>query len=218
MIIVAPTEPEQLRNIADVVSLKPEDYGADVMFIANKRRVGVQRKTMADLLASLADGRLAKQVMQMEALDYKILAVEGEVKWTNEGKLWGNKFGAEFTRRQWMGLQWSCKDRGIWVERTDNLDGTIELVHVLKKWMEKTRHDSLLRRPGSGSGVIGQDVTPREYQAWILQSFPGVGVELSKRIVDECGMILGLKIDKEALIKVRGMGTVKVDRICKILE
>ena len=58
MIWVSPTEPAQLRAIADRVSMYPEDFGVDVLIAGKGNMLGVQRKAIPDFLASVEDGRL----------------------------------------------------------------------------------------------------------------------------------------------------------------
>ena len=57
-LIVAPTEPLQLRAIADRVHMLPESYGCDVLVFAGGLKIGVQRKELRDMLASLDDGSI----------------------------------------------------------------------------------------------------------------------------------------------------------------
>ena len=69
MLLVAPTEPPQLKKLGKVSSV-PESYGLDYMFITHNSLIsGVQRKQFpGDFTSSLNDGRLGKEIVQMGPL------------------------------------------------------------------------------------------------------------------------------------------------------
>ncbi len=66
--------------------------GGDVFFIGNGPQgdvtVGVEHKTLRDLLSSLRSQRLqGHQLIEMQAYDYRFLLIEGDYKHDNEGFL-----------------------------------------------------------------------------------------------------------------------------------
>ena len=82
--LASPTEPKQLRDLGTTSSI-PENHGADFLIVAQKRRIGVQRKQFpGDLLASLNDGRLYNQIPHLSELDHALLIVEGHGRWTDD--------------------------------------------------------------------------------------------------------------------------------------
>jgi ERCC4-type nuclease len=219
VIFVAPTEPPELRAIADKVSILPENYGVDVFFFANSRKVGVQRKEYKDLIASTNDGRIVKEVLQMEALDYKILLVEGDMKWTDDGNLILPFATDTWNRNRWDGLLWSIQDRGVWVMYTDGLTGpfgTIGLIPRLESWFSKTSHSSLATRPGTAKPLWGGVASDRDYAVWFMQGVPGIGAELAGRIYDKLGLVFGLEVGIDELMTVEGIGKGKAEKICKM--
>lgn len=216
MIVVAPTEPPVLKAIASAVNLMPEKFGADVFFIANGRKVGIQRKEYHDLFQSVNDGRLAKEVMQLQHLDYKILIVEGVMQWTTEGQLMDRTFGQEWSKSQFIGLLLSVMDRGIWVLSTSSTLETASLCLLLKSWLSKTSHLSLSTRPGVGKGMWGDGPDDREFGAWMMQGIPGVGPKVAEAIVGKFGgMPLELTVGAEELMEVDGVGKGRADMIVK---
>jgi ERCC4-type nuclease len=208
--LIAPTEPPALRKIG-TTSMYPERYGCDLLFIARGRRFGVQRKEFKDLLASMTDGRLAQQMGMMRGLEQSMVVIEGmsAAKWGVDGSLVDGY--ARVTKGQIRSLLWSVRDRGVWVDFTDGLDDTIRLVQDFERWCKKPEHKALSSRPGPVNtwGKAGD----RDWEMHLLQGLPGVGVELAGRILDEVGMPLGWRVARDELLKVKGLGKGKVDRM-----
>ena len=216
MIYVAPTEPAALKAIGKVSSL-PERVGADVLFFAKGHKHAIQRKEIRDLLASVADGRLAKELAQMRAGvgGSRLLIVEGRTQWSMDGKLLNNPFGQEWTLRQWCGLLWSVHEAECEVMQTQDLSGTVDACRWFVDWNAR-EHRSLKMRPGLGKGMWGTNPSDREWVEWMLQSVPGVSSVLAKRIREKVGNPLTLKVTREELLAVEGMGPKKVAALWRL--
>lgn len=191
--------------------MRPEDFGCDLLFAARGKWFGIQRKEFKDLLASMRDGRLAQQVAMMAGLEQAMVVVEGwaGVQWTGDGVLVDGY--AKVTRAQLRGLLWSVRDRGIWVDHTRDLADTIALVGEWEQWCRKPGHKSLSTRPGPVN-TWGK-ANNRDWQEHLLQGLPGVGVELAGRILDEVGMPLQWRVERDELLKVQGLGKGKVEKM-----
>lgn len=213
---VSSTEPPSLLTLGKV-STFPEQHGVDFYFVANKCKVGIQRKELKDLIASLEDGRLAKEIMQMTNLDYKILIVEGQPKFTAEGNLMGRDYGSTWTHAQLMGALWSVQLKGLWVQWTTHINNTRQAIELLELWFKKERHDSLERRPGPVS-IWGSKPTDEEYGSYVLQSLPGVGPELAKRIFKRYGLPLEWTVTAEDLADIPGIGKAKATKMIKAIN
>lgn len=201
---VAPTEPEALRTLGTSSSL-PEEYGADVLFIAqDKRLVGVQRKELNDLISSVHDGRLAREASKMGRLQLAVLVVEGEVAWTRDGVMMDQY--RRWSRSQHRRLLYTIRSKGIWVVETTSLTETVNAIEDLKAWAEKAEHLSLVRRPAAPS-PWGKPGT-RDWQLWVLQGLPGVGPGLAEAIIThfEGQMPVGWIVTEDELAKVPGLG------------
>lgn len=215
MIYVAPTEPPSLKAIGKVSSL-PERVGADVLFFARGHKHAIQRKELKDLLASIADGRLAKELAQMRTAvaGHRLLIIEGKTQWSMDGKLLGT-WGQDWTLRQWLGMLWSVHEAGCDVMQTQSLEQTIQAVGWFVEWAGKD-HRSLKQRPGLGKGMWGTNASDPEWISWCLQSIPGISSVLAQRIYETVGNPLTLRVTKEDLLKVEGLGPKKVNAIMRL--
>lgn len=213
--LVSPAEPERLRAIG-TVSSRPEKYGADFMFFAHKQWIGIQRKEISDLIASLADGRLSREVAQMQSLDQRILIVEGSVRFSNDGEMMDRPFGQKLTEKQWKGLLWSVRAKDIWVDYTTDIDNTIDWLTWFESWFKRDKHNSLDRRPGPVS--LWGNPTNSDYQRHLVMGLPGVGPELADRIVKLFGVPFGWRISYEDLLTIDGIGPKKAKSIYEALN
>lgn len=199
---ISPTEPEPIRQIGRTSSL-PERYGVDVLFAARGRLCGVQRKRIDDLIASLRDGRLAKELVQMRALARALVLVEGNWTWTNDGR-WVDD--PSFTRNGWWGIVWSLAyEHGVGVLHVPTMDETIAAIQRFVAWCRKPSHVSLARRPKAKSPWGRPD--SREWAIHMLQGLPGVGPELAGRIIDHFGQApISWTCSESDLRRVPGIG------------
>lgn len=214
--LVSPTEPKKLRD-AGKVSLVPENYGCDVLIhSASYGPVGVQRKEINDLVSSLRDGRLGRQLIAMKQLDLTVLLLEGKPRWTADGSLIGN---TNYTRTQHLGVTWSVQSRGIWIASTDSLDDTIAWLSLFQKWCAKVRKTSSLESRPKGRDEFGKDVQGRDFAIHLLQSFPGVGREVAGNVVDHFGGVpFQWNVTEEELYEVKGLGKGRVKKLFSLLQ
>lgn len=213
--LVSPAEPAKLRELG-VTSSRPERFGVDFMFVARAQWCGVQRKEIADLVASIYDGRLAKELGQMKQLAHAALIVEGTVNFTMDGHLMLSGYGEGLTKKQYKGILWSVQSRGIWVDRTDNMGETAEVVTWLESYLQKGKHSSLETRP-TPTGVWGKPDND-EYARHLVMGLPGVGPELATRIVSRFGVPFGWRISPEDLVDIPGIGKKKAQQLWEALE
>lgn len=203
-LIVAPTEPSQFKSIADVVSMAPERMGVDALWSSETwGMVGVQRKEYRDLIASVADGRLAREVAQMQRLGLAVLMIEGRIRFTTDGQIVDSYM--RWTRTQHRGLVRSVQSKGIWVESTDTVSDTVEAVLDLRRWCDKPRHNSLDRRP-KPTGAWGK-ASQRDFALHLLQGVDGVGPVVAEAIIDQFGKVPWTwECSYEQLLAVPGVG------------
>lgn len=216
-LFVAPTEPPRLKALGKSSSL-PEQFGCDVLWFAHGNRYGIQRKEWRDLLASVADGRLTKEVGQMHSAAVRgVLCIEGKVSWTTEGEL-VTGYGERWSRERWWGVELAVQLEGVWVVHTSSLHDTARFVTTFNLWSKKKAHGSLSARPGP-KGMWGTKATDREYAKHVLTGFPGIGPGNADKIYEHFGRA-PLKWDctEEEMLQVPGMGKKKVAQMWKALS
>lgn len=213
--LVAPTERPPLTSLG-TVSLLPERYGVDVMFIANARKYGCQRKEVKDFVASVHDGRLAKEVAQMQALERAVLCIEGKLKWTLDGELVLDRYTQRWTRDQHTAFLFSVQAAGVWVTGSEDAAGTVEVCRAFERWVKKDKHRALNHRPKPTS-QYGR-ANNRDFQLHLIQGLPGVGIEKAEAILDTLGMPFRWAVGLEELMTVEGIGKVTAERIMRCLN
>ena len=214
-VYVAPSEPRLLREAADHVSQHPERFGVDVLIVGTHHTVGIQRKTVSDLLASLDDGRLAEQSVLMKALgpNEVVVMIEGSVRFINDVLVTG-AWGESITRRQFKRVCSTLRNDGIHIERSEELADTLDWINVLSDWADVETHSTLQPMSAAVKGDWGEK-RREHYQVQMLMGLPGVGKGLAQRIVDTIGNPLRVV---PGLRDVRGIGKGKYDKIMEIVE
>lgn len=210
-VFVAPTEPAVLKAMGRV-ALLPERFGCDVLWMHGGSRYGIQRKEFHDLLASVDDGRLGKEVGQMSSAKVRgVLVIEGSVRWTSEGDI-VTGYGRPWRREQWYGMQLAVQLEGVWMVHTANLADTVAFVRSFNTWTKKRGHGSLAARPGP-KGLWGTRADDRDWAKHVLTSFPSIGPTAADRIFEKFGRVpLKWDCEKGDLLKVKGLGPKKVEQ------
>jgi len=176
--------------------------------------IGVQRKEINDLLASLADDRLAREIPLLQRLDLAMVLIEGRLEWTNEGLLLG--VSSPFTRAQLLGVVWSLQLSGLSIGCSTSTTDTTQFLSLFYRWTMKNRHTGLLRKSQKASRDEYGQRTDRAWQIFTMQSFPGLGYERAKAIVDHFG---GLPLQWTGkLDDVAGIGKTTADRLERLLS
>lgn len=204
--LVSPAEPKPFHALGKV-SLRTEELGCDFLIVSkNHGLVGVQRKTVDDLIASIQnDTRFAKELRQVNgSVDLFVLLLEGRPQWTNDGKLLSK---AAFSQAQLYGTLWSMQSMGFWIAQTSSTTESIAWLLLFPRWLEKSKHRSLLDRGKTGiNREVGID-RKREYGIWLLQGFDGIGYETAAAIYDHHkGVPLKWTISEQELQQVKGIG------------
>jgi len=214
-VYVAPTEPKDLRDVADQVSQHPERFGVDVLINGEHVTIGIQRKTLQDLVASLDDGRLAEQSVLWGGLENVIVLVEGGVRFRAD-YLVLNTWGQQISKKQFRRILQTIRSAGVHVEYSNSLDDTIEWVELLAEWCDKETHSTLTPVKQQQRGNWGEQKRAH-YQAQVLMGFPGIGAGLAARIVEVCEG-LPFTVNIERLAEVPGLGPKKLKKIQELFD
>lgn len=213
--LVAPTEPPLIKALG-TVSLVPERHGVDIMWPSPTLGglAGIQRKEWTDLIASVGDGRLMKEVEQMTTLRYAGLVIEGKPHWTQDGQLKHRYL--TYTRDGYRALIRLLQIRGVVVEHSDDETDTIALIEHAAEWLEKKTHLTLSRRPKPGPDRWGKR-TNKTWGMHVLQSVDGIGPMQAEAIFDAAGgkVPLQLTMSPEELRAIPGIGPKRVASLVK---
>lgn len=223
-IFVSPAEPRHviahLSTVHDdtIVHSRPENHGVDFLWRARGSWFGAQRKELNDLLASMVDGRLSKELGQMAGgVERGWVIIERFPTWTIDGVLFDKRWsGREVTFSAWTNLLSSIQAAGAAVLQTADARQTVSAVLSLVAWSSKASHKTATTRPGA----VGQWGTPtsREFGCHLLQSFPGVGPDVAGAIFDHFGQVpLQWTVDERALIEVPGVGKGRAQKMLRAL-
>ena len=195
----------------------PERYGCDVLWRAQDSWWGVQRKELADFIASIQDGRLAREVSMMKALPVKVVALEGRISYTNDDMLMYSKRGKTISRAQFEGMVMSLMDKGVHVIHTKDTKDTARWIKMFAQWTTKPRHASLERRPGPLN--MWGHISDEDWAVHLLQGFDGLGSEKAKAIIKHFGGVpLSWTITEKELMQVPGIGKVLARRMVNALD
>lgn len=213
--LIAPSEPRPLRDIGQTSSV-PEKFGVDILFGSRLGSVGVQRKELSDFFASVTDGRLAREYPMMNPLTVSVLLLEGKQRWSDEGLVLNSK-SQPWTRDQWESYMMSVRSKGLWVVYTDSLTDTIAWVQNFERWANKEKHGSLDTRP-KPTGAWGKPES-RDWNVFLAQSFPGIGVVQANRIVDHFGCVpIHWSVTVDELQRVPGIGKKRAEDMIEALN
>lgn len=213
--LVAPTEPDEIKVLGTVSSV-PEAVGCDILWSAPMGLCGVQRKQLNDLIASVRDQRLGKELEQMQKLAMKGLIVEGAPQWTRDGSLLAQH--TKWSQKQHRGVLMSAQLRGVIVLTTRDHLETLDAVVQMEEWSRKEEKVSSLLYRGNGKDEWG-DLSHRATAVHFMSGLEGVGIELAGRIFDAFGCVpLGWTVSREDLLTVKGIGKKKVDSLLRVLK
>jgi ERCC4-type nuclease len=225
---VSGAEHDRTFHDMGVVSNLPEEYGADFFWESPMGKVGVQRKAFpGDWRASMADGRLNRELLQMQALDVRVLVIEGEqrAKWSLGGNLMEQFTAQRYTKEQHRNLQASIGiHRGVVIEHTNDTRDTRTFIEDFKAWTMKDEHHALDMRPAAkpkdstGAGfwdVVGN----RDFQRYFLMSFYFIGPKRADAILDHFhGLPFQLTCSFEELCEIPGFGPVLAKRFMDVFN
>lgn len=214
-ILVSSTENSPAIRALGKSSVIPERFGVDVLCPA--LRLGAQRKTVSDLVASMVGDRLAKELRQMKRLYYRFLIVEGRFNFNADGE-WINGF-QRFTVEQYRGALYTIQREHtvVVVETRDTTDTAKEIGHIIR-WASKGSHTSLDGRPKSLVSKWGTR-DDRDWQEWLCMGFEGIGPKQARAIVKHFGEApLMWKVTIEQLQEVPGIGKLRAERLMRALH
>ena len=214
-ILVDNREPEiiakRLGELAKVVFLPYGDYW---FYTADGSRVCIERKTIADLLNSLREGRLQQQLRRMLQEDAEvILLIEGYWTCNKDFKI---KHGGGLTGWDLASLSnflLTVQREGIRLVYSPNQGATAYLLVQLYRYYQKPKHKALTARPKPV--FVFDDLKAR--QVYFLMGLPNVGETTARKVIERFPVLAEVFLNPHLLESVPGIGPKTVQRIVEIL-
>jgi Fanconi anemia group M protein len=191
---------KRLSELGVVVRVKQLDV-ADFQL---SNRIGVERKKAEDFVQSLIDGRLFTQAKRMaEVFEKPIMVVEG-------GSLYGLR---NITPNAIRGsLASVAVDFGIPILRTDDVEDSAALIAMIAKREQQEKGREIQLRSDRKPAALG------DMQQYVVESLPGVGPGLAKRLLKELGSVEKVvTAPEDKLKKVEKIGEKKAKEIRKVV-
>ncbi len=165
-------------------------------------RIAIERKTAADFVNSIVDGRLFDQVAKLQELYEKpLLLIEGNDLYSHRAVHPNAIRGA---------LASLVVNRGLPVIFTKDLDETAEFIKVLAARETKAGHSPSVKTPKA--------TTLKQQQEFLVASLPGINLVLARRLLEAFGSPIAIfRAGIKELSKVEGIGPKKAERIAKTL-
>jgi len=167
--------------------------------------IGIEKKTINDFLNSIIDKRIISQLMEMKRhFDLSLLIIEG-----TENIYEIRNFHPNSIR----GIMASIAiDFQIPMLQTRNHRDTANLLAVIARRLEKPRSlPNLLKKR--------KPLTLKQQQEFIVESLPGIGPQISKRLLEKFKTIEKLiNASEKELIEVDKIGKIKAKHLKKLFE
>ena len=167
--------------------------------------IGIEKKIINDFLNSIIDKRIISQLMEMKRhFDLSLLIIEG-----TENIYEIRNFHPNSIR----GIMASIAiDFQIPMLQTRNHRDTANLLAVIARRLEKPRSlPNLLKKR--------KPLTLKQQQEFIVESLPGIGPQISKRLLEKFKTIEKLiNASEKELIEVDKIGKIKAKHLKKLFE
>lgn len=207
------TRVAEADGIRVVSSGLPEPRGVDFLWLdAQGDWRGVQRKELHDFLASLDDGRLAREIAQMNAhVTMPTLVLEGRLQYAN-GTLMTKGWTRNVTYGSLQRRLLTIADRNVSIFFTNEASQTAEWIMAYYTWSMQESHETASHRP-KPTNDWGK-LTNADWQVHLLQGLDGVGAKTARAIIETLGRC-PLRVDAtvEELMTVPGVGRATARKI-----
>lgn len=197
------------------------EHGVDFLIEHEGAKVGVQRKEIKDLVASMNDKRLATEIQLMGELDIAVLVVEGNVRWSTEGALLagGHSSLSRWTKTSHLSLMLTVQSKGIWLINTADVGDTAIFLQTLERWVQKGEHKSLDATRVGPKALLGSETKQHIAQRHVLSGFPHMGPERATVWINHFGGTgLVWEIGAEDMMEVPGIGATIAEDLIGVLE
>ena len=221
MVIITTNEPKRVRELFRDRLEMPMQF--DMMLYTNSGAIGIERKKVPDdLLASVTDGRLNREILAMrEETQIQILLIHGKMKFNKDGtlKTWRRRpqrYG--WTEKGITNLKRTIRYvEGLYIEEAKNNYELVQVVNDLQSYFDEKNHLSLKSRsrietswfvPSRGERVIHY-----------YDGLPGVATIGAKKLYDRFPSPMQLyEATVDDLLQIPGIGKVMANSIYNFLR
>jgi|SRR3989344_543463 len=190
----------------DIKQLDIADFIIQTKDLNNKiQTVGIERKTINDLLNSIIDRRLLNQLIVLKQnFDIPLLIIEGE---ENIYKI------RNFHPNSIRGIMATIAiDFQIPIIYSRSFKDTAKYISLIVKRLEKIRKPLNLM-------LKKKALTLKEQQLNIINSMPGIGQTLAESLLKKFKSIKSIiNSSEKELMEISGIGKIKAEEIKKVIE
>lgn len=204
-VVVDARESAMIKELASQ-GLSVEAKSLDVADIVVSERVGIERKTVEDFLASMIDKRLMQQVRELRKnFERPLLVLEGEEDIYALRKIHPNAIRGM--------LAAIAVSYAVPIIRTKNAVDTALLIKTIaRREREEGEREFSVR-------VQKKPLTTKELQEFVVESLPGVGPVIAKNLLKDLKSVKSVvNASVEELKKVEGLGEKKAKEIREVLD
>ena len=182
-IIEAKEKPKQkifvdYREKNSMVASELIHLGFEVEFLELKvgdylvNNIAIERKTISDFISSMINGRLHKQINNLQQYENKLLLIEG----INEQELYSDNAERGVSSNAIRGFLLSILlKHKIPIMFTKNSEDTARFIDVLARKKEVE----------SSLNATKKSFNKKEQMQFILEGFPGIGPKTAKKLLEE---------------------------------
>lgn len=186
LIVIDSKEPAWIKKLGEVKDLEV----GDIMIVGEEKTIVIERKTYSDLLHSAIDGRLWKQIRNLEQVQndnvVTALLITG-------GK--NNYFSKRYTTAMWNGIVAVCLMKNIRMIY-------MPYDYMIKDFLERVDERATGKHVRHEISVIKGD-TVEEERILMLAAVRGIGVKTARKLLERFKSVRNVvNSDKNELLEV----------------
>ena len=183
--LIVPNEPKKIKELlSDLIEFPGMGY--DFRLYTNLAIVGVERKKVpGDLVSSIEDGRLGKEILAMrEECQVMVILLHGVIRYNANGTLkLGKRTSYRWTDKGIRNIRRTLEFvEGCYIEYAKNDIELVKVMNELQDYLNEKDHYSTKGR----SPIRSDWIKPTYYERvrYFYDGFPGVAVIGAKKLVD----------------------------------
>jgi len=220
--VITTNEPRKIKDLfGDMCIEVPMNF--DFKLFTNSGSVGIERKKVpGDLLSSITDGRLTREVQAMrEETQFQIVLLHDAMPYHKDGtvNMRGNK-GSNWTKKGVRNLLRTLEYvEGVYIEQADDDEELVQVVIELQEYFDmlKSKHLSFKFRPGLQSSWLMP--LRQEKVMYFYQGLPSISAVRAKSLASKFPSPLQLyQASTEDIQQIPGFGSRLADKIYNFLR